>query len=242
MKNIGTKIIIAAIVLMAIGYLFTACKKDSYYQDSGVEQAKYDGNILQYLATKPDYFDSLVTVISLAGMNSVFEDSTITFFAPPQQCIQTAVGQLNRYLYNRGQDTVVQLQQIASSVWQDMLSLYILRGKYLLKDIPQMDTTQLQTFPGQGYLSWGGRPMNVGVIYNDVNNVKYAGYRQLCYSYIYNFTNIGSGSMINTMVATSDIQPSNGVVHVLQFQYHIFGFSSSNFISDAIAKGIGPVK
>ena len=55
--------------------------------------------------------------------------------------------------------------------------------------------------------------MNMGVVYYDANNVKYAGARQIIYSYVYDFT---IGDMKNAYVATSDIQPTNGVVHVLR--------------------------
>lgn len=230
--------IISAILILVI--LFTGCRKDDYYMDTGVHKARYDGSILQYLKSKPDYFDTLVKVISLAGMEDVFEDSVITFFAPPQQCILRSVHALNRYLYFTGKDTVIRLGQINKEVWKDLLSLYILPDRYQLKDFPQIDTTLLQTFPGQGYISWKGRPMNVGVIYNDAGGVKYAGYRQLCYSYITDPTSEDYGGMINVVVASSDIQPGNGVVHVLRLRRHAFGFSATNFILKAIGKGISP--
>jgi hypothetical protein len=225
--------------LVFIILAINACKKGNYYIDTGVHQAKYDGSILKYLSDKPIYFDTLSKVINIAGMQDVFQNDTITFFAPPQSCIYKAVKGLNLYLYNRGQDTVKQLEQVDPKVWKDMLSLYIIKGKYLLKDIPQLDTTQLNAYGGQGYVSYGGRPMNIGVIYNDAGGVKYAGYRQLYYSYINDFTS-QMGSMINVPVASSDIQPYNGVVHVLQYQNHIFGFKSNNFILEAIAVGIKP--
>ncbi|ARS38615.1 hypothetical protein CA265_02520 [Sphingobacteriaceae bacterium GW460-11-11-14-LB5] len=231
-------IYIPVFLLIAI-VAVSSCKNNNYYIDSGVGKAQYEGTILTYLADKPAYFDTLSRVITLAGMQDVFSRDTITFFAPPSSCIYKAVKNLNKYLYGRGQDTVKQLNQIDPKVWKDMLSLYIVKGKYLLKDIPQLDTTQLSTFGGQGYISNGGRPMNIGVLYNDVNGVKYAGYRQLYYSYITDFTN-KIGSMVNVPVASSDIQPYNGVVHVLVYQRHVFGFQTNNFILQAIAAGIKP--
>lgn len=232
--------IVSVVLILLI--LFTGCQKDDYYMDTGIHKAQYNGSILQYLKSKPDYFDTLVKVISIAGMENVFEDSIITFFAPPQQCIVRSVHALNRYLYFTGKDTVIRLDQINKEVWKDMLSLYILPDRYLLRDFPQIDTTLLQTFPGQGYISWGGRPMNVGVIYNDAGGVKYAGYRQLCYAYVTDPTSENGAGMINAIVSSSDIQPKNGVVQVLRLRNHAFGFSSANFILKAIGKGINPIK
>jgi hypothetical protein len=227
------------LIISASYFAASSCKKDAYFINTGVSQAKYNGTIWKYLNDKSMYFDTTTQVITLAGMQNIFQDSTITFFAPPSHCIYMAVKELNQYLYNRGQDTVVKLSQIDPQVWRDMLSLYIVKGKYLLKDIPQLDTTQLAVFGGQGYVSWGGRPMNIGVIYNTAGNVQYAGYRQLYYSYIINF-NTTLGSMINVPVASSDIQPLNGAVQVLQQQNHVLGFLSNNFILEAINLGIKP--
>lgn len=215
---------------------YISCNKN-YFDNTGLNVAQYNGTILQYLNSDTAYFDSLVRVIHLAGMDNVFSDSTITFFAPPKQCIQASVQLLNSYLYMRGRDTVTDLSQIDPSVWREFLSMYILPGKYVQKDFPQLDTTVLATYPGQGYISWGGAPMNVGVIYEDAGGVKYAGLRKLCYSYITNPTNPTTG-MINQIVASSDIQPSNGAVHVLRLHNYYFGFDPNNFILEATGKGI----
>ena len=100
-----------------------------------------------------------------------------------------------------------------------------------MKDIPQIDTTAIAAYPGQAFLSYGQQPMNMGVVYYDANNVKYAGARQIIYSYVYDFT---IGDMKNAYVATSDIQPTNGVVHVLRLTDHAFGFEPYLFATKAI--------
>jgi hypothetical protein len=73
--------------------------------------------------------------------------------------------------------------------------------------------------------------MNLGVVYYDVNNVKYAGARQIIYSYVHDLT---TGDMKNAYVATSDIQPTNGVVHVIRLTDHSFGFEPYLFVTKAI--------
>lgn len=218
--------------------LFMGCSKDSYFVDTGLHKAKYDGTVLQYLKDKPVLFDSLVRIINIAGMNDVFEKEDVTFFAPASSCVYKAVRGLNAELRSGGRDTVSKLEQIKPQVWKDMLSDYVFKGKYLLKDIPQIDTLALKAFSGQGYTSYGGRPMNLGVFYNDAGGAKYVGYRQLILSFIPDFSN-PQVDMVNTPVATSDIQPNNGVIHVLVYQRHALGFSSRRFITAAISAGIG---
>jgi len=233
-KKINVKIIFT---LLIIGII--ACKKD-YFVDSGVHNPNYPGTIYKYLKDKPALFDSLTQVIDIAGMKEVFDKDEITFFAPANSSIHKAVIALNEYLRSRGQDTVVNLNQVKPEVWKEMLELYIVKGKYTLKDFPQLDTTEVDAYPGQAFTSLNGRAMNIGVIHNDAGGVKYAGYRQLYYSYIYDLSNPKLG-LINVPVASSDIQPYNGSVHVLQFKVHTFGFYPSNFILNATSKGISPI-
>lgn len=226
-----------SILIIPIVILFASCNKGDYLASSGVHNPAYDGTILDYLKTAPPYFDSLVKVIQLAGMEDVLTKETVTFFAPTKQSVMGAVKLLNDYLYLRGRDTITRLEQVDPAVWKDMLSLYVLKDKYLLKDIPQMDTTNLAAYGGQGFVSLQGRPMNVGVIYGDAGGVKYAGYRQLCYSYIQSFEN-DADAMVNALVSTSNIQPRNGALHILRSSSHVFGFTRSNFVQAAIGKGI----
>lgn len=235
MKNI--KLIKNGLVGVSIVIFCVCCTDNSYLIDSGRHDANFDGNIYEYLKAKPVHFDSLTKVIELAQMEDVFENDTITFFAPSNPSIIKTIEALNKYLINRGRPTVNNLNQIDPKIWKEFVSLYIIKDKYLLKDIPQLDTIQLNVYGGQGFISYQGRPMNVGVVYFDAGGVQYAGYRQLYYSYINDFNN-NIGSMLNVAVASSDIQPNNGAVHVLKYDNHDFGFKVNDFINKAVAEGI----
>lgn len=238
MKNDMLKIIkTSAAILSVMCCILMSCSKDSYFVDTGVHNAKYNGTILQYLKAKPVLFDSLVMAIDAAGMNEVFEKENITFFAPANSCIHKAVKWLNEDLRSEGRDTVSKLTQIKPEVWKEVFSKYIFKGSYVLKDIPQIDTLDLAAFRGQGYASYGGRSMNIGVFYNDANGIKYVGYRQLVLSFIPDFSNPKIG-LIHTPIATSDIQPTNGVIHVLRYQGHSLDFESKRFITSAKSAGI----
>ncbi|WP_443938701.1 fasciclin domain-containing protein [Pedobacter sp. MW01-1-1] len=217
--------------------LFASCKK--YYYDTGVHEAKYNGTTMQYMKEKAPFFDSTLTVINLAGMNDVLDKENVTFFAPPSGSVYKSIKRLNNYLKFNGKDTVSQLKQIKPEVWKSVLSQYIFKGVNLLKDYPQKDTLSYLTYPGQNYTSYGGRIMNVGAIFNDAAGVKYAGYRQLFLSYIPDLSN-PQVALQNNPVATSDIQTTNGVIHVLTKVKHNFGFNTDTFIDQVVASGILP--
>lgn len=237
-------IIKTVIVCGVMGVFTSACSKNDYFINSGKHDREFDGSVLQYLESKPLFFDTLLDVIHLAGMDKVFREDSVTFFAPVDYSIVSSVTSLNNYLRINGRDTVNSLEQISGDTWKKMLSLYMFKGVYHQKDFPQIDTTNLLAYPGQNYESYDGRPMNIGVIYHNANGddddnggVKYAGYRQLLLSYITNFAEPQKGN-IRVLVSSSDIAPKNGVVHVLQFTNHYFGFDTTQFIISAVDNGI----
>lgn len=236
------------IITFVFAFLLMASCKHDYYEDGGIHETKYNGTIMQFVDSRKDLFDTLAQVIRLAGYEQVLNNEEVTFFAPPDPTIGKSIRYLNLFLYARGEDTVKNLNQISPAVWRFYLGKYTLKGKYVLKDFPQLDTTNMQAFPGQGYTTYDKEPMNIGVIYNDVKTknaegveqvIKYAGYRQL---HINDFGGFTISGLTVGPVATSDIQPTNGAVHVLQFSKHSFGFESMYFADKAYNAGIAPLK
>ncbi|WP_333621982.1 fasciclin domain-containing protein [Sphingobacterium multivorum] len=225
------------VLLGLVIVLASGCKK--YYYDSGVHDPVFDGTTLEYLNAKTPYFDSTVMVAKLAGLDQVLQNETVTFFAPPSGSVNRSIIRLNAYLRFNGKDTVSKLEQIKPEVWRAVLAQYIFKGKSLLKDYPQKDTVAYVTFPGQNYSSYDGRVMNIGVVYNDAGGVQYAGYRQLFLSYIPDLSNPQIG-LQNNPISSSNIETSNGAVHVLNRGKHNLGFVMDKFIDQAVSAGIDP--
>lgn len=224
-------------------FMMASCTKD-YYKDGDVHEPNFQGTVMDFLESRPDLFDTLTTVVKLADFQNTLASEEVTFFAPPNASIRKTINSLNEYLYISGQDTITSPEQVDSSVWHHFMSRYVFKGKSLLRDFPQIDTLSMQAFPGQGYYSYDGEEMNIGVLFNDVVTknadgveqiVRYAGYRQLYLNAYGGFTVHG---LTTAAVATSDIQPTNGSVHVLQYSQHTFGFNANDFIELAIARGI----
>lgn len=241
------------LVLMAVS-LFSACKKEDYI-DTGIHEAKFNGTIWNYLESRPDLFDTLMVALKVAKLDDVLKNDEVTFFAPPDPCILKSVWILNQQLFRSGQDSITKLEQVRPEVWRKYLSRYIFKGKYVAKDYRQIDTLNLAAFSGGVYKNIAGDDMNIGVLYNDVISknessggtqvIKYAGYRQLYLNFPYTFSVPEELQdflvpYITAPVATSDIQPTNGVLHVLQFSKHSFGFQSYSFANEAFLLGVLP--
>lgn len=212
-----------------------ACKKDQYYHDSGVHDPAYKGTTLDYLDAVPLYFDTVAAIVRLAGMEEVFNTDTLTFFAPTDRSVLRLLRELNYNLYRQGHDTIRTLADVPQRIWYKYLQLYMFHGRNELKDYPQIDYNLLNTYPGQGYLSWNGTPMNIGVVFNDDNGVKYVGYRQLSIAYIPDPAKPRDNWIID-YVASCNITTYNGVVHTLTDDHYYFGFNVYLFLQDMIAQ------
>lgn len=229
-----------------------ACKKDEYYKDGGLAQAKFEGSIMAYLDSKPREFDSIAQIVRLAGLEEDFKTKEFTFFAPRDENIKRLIGLaggnaqngpsgVNMLLYQLGRDTLKTLADIDSTIWRKYLLRYMFNGKRKLMDYPQIDFDLLNVYKGQNYTSFGNTVSNIGVVYNDAindsdkNNItrlKYMGYRQLHISYIPDISR--PREWISCPVASSDIQPDNGVVHVIDYTKAEFGYGRGEVIIDIL--------
>ena len=223
MKNINRYLKSVPLLALLAIMVISSCKKDNYYVDGGKADPAFKGNMLQYLESNPK-FDTIAQIVKLAGMEKIFTDEKITFFAPTDEVIRRTIGQvnavrpelrfgLNQFLFTAGKDTIKTLSDINPIIWRKFLSRYVFKGAYKLKDYPQLDFDLKPIYPGSFYTSYDGDLANIGVVFNDVNGVKYTGYRQLSFSYIPDPSD--PTNYIPVAVASSDIQPSNGIVHVL---------------------------
>jgi hypothetical protein len=225
MRNYIKKYITPLVCLAILMITVSSCSKDNYYKDGGLAKAQFNGTVLQYLQSNPK-FDSIAQVVKLAGMEDIFTKENITFFAPTDEVLRRTIGivngripemqgGLNQQLYNLKKDTIKKLSDIPSNIWRKYLMRYVLKGKFLLKDFPQLDFNLRPLYPGGYYYGYNGDLSNIGVVYNSANTVRYAGYRQLCIAPIVDPSNPSYYWPMSAAVASSDIQPTNGVVHVL---------------------------
>ena len=218
------------LMMLLAACMLYSCQNDDYLEDGGICSPYYDGSIIQFLESRPDLFTDLVEVIRYAGLESVLNEEEVTFFAPTDFSIENSVNRMNESLWRYGKDKVTDLHQIKPEVWRDIISMYIMKGKYALKDIAQLDTLALSSFSGQtNYTYFRNYKMRMGVVYGDAAGIKYAGARQILYSY--------PDYDVNAYVATCNIEPRNGLVHVLHYG-HYLAFSWSLMYRKAEDAGI----
>lgn len=213
-------------MLLLATLLLNACRKD-YYVDGGLANPRYNGSIYDYLVNTPYWFDTITYIIDRAGMKEMLQHDSVTFFSPTDDAVKVVMNALNEYRYYNVLDSV-HLQDIDPEVWRHFLSMYVLKGKYLAKQFARVDPVNVYAYPGINYVMDGGYVLNIGLIYQNYNNVEAVGPRIIRITDItYDPQNFQNNPSI--VVATSDIQPNNGVLHVLN-NSHVFGFRGGTFI------------
>ncbi|GAA4211437.1 fasciclin domain-containing protein [Pedobacter jeongneungensis] len=231
-------------ICAALLLLLNACKRDEYYIDGGRANPDYPGNMLQYLQAKKVPFDTVAQIVKLAGMEKQFTSEDFTFFAFDDDVVRRTIGTirtggLNTFLFYTGKDTVKTLDQIPPAIWKKYLQRYMFKGVNRLKDYPQIDLGLRSIYPGALYYDYNNSVANIGVNFSDANGVKYIGYRQLVFSYIPDVSK-PNDNWITVPVASSDIKPTNGVVHSLSYTGAYLGFSQSEFWNDVFISGLLP--
>lgn len=220
-----------------------SCGKDEYYTDGGRAVAEFEGSMMDYLDAKPREFDTIAQIVRLAGLEGKFTNEEFTFFAPRDEDIKSLIGSLtagglNSSLYSLGLDTIKVLSDVDPAIWNFYLHRHIFNGKNKLADYPQVDYNLMNVYGGQNYQSQGDAVCNIGVLFNDARSsdgtsvLRYMGYRQLHIAYIPDLARPDVFSPIR--IASSDIQPRNGVVHVLDYTQAGFGYADSYIRADII--------
>lgn len=215
--------------LLLPALLLCACKKD-YYNDGGIANPRYDGSIYEYLKSNPYWFDTVTYVIERAGLKETLQNDSVTFFSPTDDAIKVVMDMLNDYRYDNVEDSVY-LKDIDPQVWKTFLSMYILKGKYQAKNFARVDPINIYAYPGINYVMQSGYVLNVGLLFTNYNDVEAVGPRVIRVTDItYDPSNFQNNPASTVM--TSDIQPNNGVLHVLN-NNHVFGFRGGNFVRTA---------
>ncbi len=219
------------LALLLLGCIvFASCSKKDYFKDGGLSDSQYQGNIYDYLSSNPYWFDTITYIIDRSGMTDVFKKDSITFFAPTDDAVKRVMERLNDYRYTHVEDSV-RLQDIDPEVWKYFLSMHILKGRFMAKDFARVDPDNVNAYPGIDYFTSEGFIVNIGRVYQDYKGVQDVGAR------IIRLTDITSDpdhfkDCPSVTVMTSDIQASNGILHVLNVNY-VLGFQSDRFVQMA---------
>lgn len=207
-------------ILLSLGFmsLIWTCKQEDGYYDPIIADKGYDGDVYDYLKSKPGIYDSLLKAVDRLQLESTLRDSDITLFALSNASFQLALTNLNnlRKLNDRPSEY---LASIDGNQLDTMLSQYIIRGKYVADSLATQDGLQLYgvkyAYPMHGRLikTTSSGYVNGGPTVIQLSDTKKSQFER---------------NWISTTTGSINLKTKNGIVHVVNAD-HVFGFD--DFVS-----------
>lgn len=214
-KDLNMKNILLFIGIMLV---FVACDTRQTVIDTGVSSPYFDGTMMEYLRSDKYNWELTVEMIEHAGLTDLFEGTVdtlpeITFFAPPSYSILRFLwksqekGEAESY-YEKVEDIPVKL-------CREFILKHVVKGKHLKESIgfrnmsyyineeEQDGGTNFTCLNGNRVIAYLQREAYAGVA--DAGAIT---------MYLFSWT-----ADTYVPLASPDIQPSNGVVHALNYGY-----------------------
>ncbi len=205
---------------LLLSVLFIGCTK--YNQiDTGIAQKKFPGNMYEYFQSDSYNWDSLLLMIEYTGVKDYFTGEKpgyeeITFFGPTNHSIRREI-----FRETKPNTTTWVDEPIYKSVKEyvdangvdfckELILRHIVKGKYEVKDIPR--GTGDDDASGIIFTSAFGSKFRVFSFREPFEKVPDAGAVVL-------YIRGGSGMSTSIDVASTDIEPTNGIVHSLAYGF-----------------------
>jgi len=202
-----------------IGVLFILGCSDDYFADGGNRPADQSGDLgvstMDYLKSHGESFDTLTTLIRLSGLESAVNSKGNTFLAPRDYSIHNYF----QLLYPDPEKRPATLDAIPK---EEMDRITAILKNYI---IPNEEILRSKLASTYSYATtYGGRKARFNLVQEDYLGNVNMGAKYIIFSLDVSFP--GEKERYQSVqVATSDLRSTNGVVHVLNSNTHIFGFN-----------------
>lgn len=202
------------IYIMLLGFVLagtlSSCETQQDVWDTGVSSPYHDCTIMEYLRKDSYNWELTVELIERAELTDLFEGQVdtlpeITFWGFPSYSVK-------RYLLDNG---LTKVKELDVEVCKGLVLKHVMKGKVLKSDIAFRDKDYYIFDPeqtgGTELYTLGKSRLKAYIDKTQYSGVPESGAEIL---YLYSFT-------AQTMVplASPDIQPINGVVHSLNYNY-----------------------
>lgn len=206
------------IILFMVASAFWCCDPEQNVINTGVSDPRFEGSMMEYLRANDRNWDLTVQMIERAGLTELFEGLVdtlpeVTFFAPPAYSI------LRFMLETEEKPIGGMIFKCINDIPVDSCKRYILKhvvkGKHLKESLTFKNKDYYiydkEQDGGTDLICLDGNHLRAYLEKENWQGVFEAGPIKM---FLYSFT---AGRMIP--LATPDIQPSNGVVHALNYEY-----------------------
>lgn len=184
--------------------LFIACS-DYNFVKTGLSNGVFEGNMLEYMQAHPYDWDSTVLMIKRGKLEYLFEGKdSITFFGPTNHSIR-------RYMLNNNIDMIDDMDE---EFCREIILRHVLKGKKMRDEFAEGLQPNDDSVIGKGgerLTLMGGNNIWIYTFKDSYAGVEGAG------PVVLRLSSIEMNKKIN--VASTNIEPNNGVVHALGYDY-----------------------
>lgn len=224
------KIYKALLVLMAATLFFSACKKDEYFVGGTLHNAKVNVSTYDFLKNNNrGLFDTLLLLVDKAGIKDQLNKQGITFFAPTDYSIRSYC-ELRSIRIQRIDPfkkwTVDSIIKYELPRFADSLQVYMLAGQVSYSELTENGKLyNMQKAGSQAVVSYESTD-EPSLGYNGNSSV----YPRVVYfNYLFKpldgpivAPEIPSTTGARTLVQTSGVESTTGIVHVLANTHRLF--------------------
>lgn len=192
-------------IIFSFLLLLAGCTKDGFIK-TGLSDGHYPGTILEYLESDSYNWDSTLLMIREAGLEDLFNgEDEITFFGPTNHSIR-------RYML---ENDIARVADMGAEFCRTTLLRHVMQGKVMRLDVPRgLDNTTGTEVIGDGgkvYDMMGGNQIWAYTFQEPYMDVPDVG------PIVLHVTSIDGA--IEIPIASTDIEPTNGVVHSLGYSF-----------------------
>lgn len=216
--------LVGTLVFLMMIVLGSSCTKYNYI-DGGLANGVHDCSMWDYFHTDGYDWDSTIVMIEHAGLKSLFDGTgeykEITFFGLTNHSIRGYMLDRNKNLREDDPGYLHRVTDISPAKCKDILEKLVLPKRLMLKDVPrgnrvavlgvykETDGMAVQCVRGELFL-WTVRSTWQGV--EDVGAITFS------------IASCNVKSARNEVVASTDIQTTNGVVQALNYDFEFNNF------------------
>lgn len=205
------KILIAVMFLFAI----TSCQTKYNTIDTGLAKGRFDGNMFEYLQSNTYDWSLTSEMIVKGGLQDLFQGNRagfekITFFGPTNHSIRRWALNSKKYINAEGK---VDVALMPTEVCEEIILRHVIKGKYMRDDIPRGVSSDPIGTKGMTVDNSAKESTKIWIYtmqapYQGIPDVGPVTIHLMSFLY-----------KISIDVASSNIEPDNGVVHSLSYEY-----------------------
>lgn len=204
-------------IIIGLCIILTWGCNDDYYSDGGLlddQVAVLNTSTMQYLENNPDKFDTLSTLIKMCGLVDEINKTGNTFFAPQDYSIH------NYFRLVLPDGPWPALEELPEELLEEIsgiLKNYIISGQQIVRS---------ELSPTYSYATTlGGQKARFNLIREDYLGNVNMGAAFIVFSLDVSGEQSPRELYQSVRVAISGLRSTNGIVHVLTPDAHIFGFN-----------------